>query len=163
MIYYLFDLDDTIVIHPPSRNDDMYNIKPDPCLQNLFNTLKYKSYIYTNGTYGHAKIVLDKMKLNNFKKNYARDTMPYMKPHIKSFEFVQKNILHSDYNTDLNNTFIFFEDTLDNLKMAKNLGWKTIWIHPNYINGVRYDFVAFSFPNIYDALYKINKFDILNL
>ena len=163
MIYYLFDLDDTIVIHPPSRNDDMYNIKPDPCLQNLFNTLKYKSYIYTNGTYGHAEIVLDKMKLNNFKKNYARDTMPYMKPHIKSFEFVQKNILHSDYNTTNNNTFIFFEDTLDNLKMAKNLGWKTIWIHPNYINGVRYDFVDFSFPNIYDALYKINKFDIFNL
>ena len=163
MIYYLFDLDDTIVIHPPSRNDDMYNIKPDPCLQKLFNTLKYKSYIYTNGTYGHAEIVLDKMKLNNFKKNYARDTMPYMKPHIKSFEFVQKNILHSDYNTDLNNTFIFFEDTLDNLKMAKNLGWKTIWIHPNYNHGIRYDFVDFSFPNIYDALYKLDKFDILNL
>ena len=163
MIYYLFDLDDTIVIHPPSRNDDMYNIKPDPCLQKLFNTLKYKSYIYTNGTYGHAEIVLDKMKLNNFKKNYARDTMPYMKPHIKSFEFVQKNILHSDYNTTNNNTFIFFEDTLDNLKMAKNLGWKTIWIHPHYNKGVQYNFVDYSFPNIYDALYKINKFDIFNL
>lgn len=157
MLYYLFDLDDTIVIHPPNINDDMYDLKPDPCLQNLLNNLKYKSFIYTNGTYGHAELVLNKMKLDNFKKIYARDTMPFMKPHIKSYNFVQKNILFQDYNTDLNNTFIFFEDTLENLRMAKNLGWFTIWIHPHYNRGKLYDFVDYSFPNIYDALYKINN------
>ena len=80
-----------------------------------------------------------------------------MKPHIKSFNFVQKNILFQDYNTDLNNTFIFFEDTLENLRMAKNLGWFTIWINPHYNRGKLYDFVDYSFPNIYDALYKINS------
>jgi len=157
MLYYLFDLDDTIVIHPPNRNDDMYDLKPDPCLQNLLNNLKYKSFIYTNGTYGHAEIVLNKMKLDNFKKIYARDTIPYMKPHIKSYDFVKKNILYQDYNKDLNNKFIFFEDTLENLRMAKNLGWFTIWIHPQYNRGKLYDFIDYSFPNIYDALYKINN------
>ena len=30
-----------------------------------------------------------------------------MKPNIKSYEFVQKNILYSDYNNDKTNTFIF--------------------------------------------------------
>ena len=44
MLYYLFDLDDTIVIHPPNRNDDMYDLKPDPCLQNLLNNLSRSNY-----------------------------------------------------------------------------------------------------------------------
>tara|TARA_A100001015_G_scaffold141954_1_gene157544 strand:- start:414 stop:896 length:483 start_codon:yes stop_codon:yes gene_type:complete len=156
MIYYLFDLDDCIVIHPPN-DKDMYNIKPDPTLQNLFNDIKYKSFIFTNGTYSHAELVLNKMELSNFKKIYARDTIPYMKPHIKSFDFVRKNILYQDYNKDFTNTFIFFEDTLENLKMAKNFGWITIWIHPNFIDKYHYNFVDYSFPNIYDALYKIKN------
>jgi len=157
MLYYLFDLDDTIVIHSPNRNDDMYDLKPDPCLQKLLNDLNNKSYIFTNGTYGHAEQVLTNMNLTNFKKIYARDTIPYMKPHIKSYEFVQKNILYQDYNTDVNNTFVFFEDTLENLRMAKNLGWITIWIHPLFNRGPMYSFVDYSFPNIYDALYKIKN------
>ena len=157
MIYYLFDLDDTIVIHSLNRNDDMYDLKPDLCLQNLLNDLNLNSYIFTNGTYGHAQLILNNMNLTNFKKIYARDTIPYMKPNIKSFEFVQKNILYQDYNTDIKNTFIFFEDTLENLKMAKNLGWITIWIHPLFNRGPMYAFVDYSFPNIYDALYKIKN------
>ena len=157
MIYYLFDLDDTIVIHSLNRNDDMYDLKPDLCLQNLLNDLNLNSYIFTNGTYGHAQLILNNMNLTNFKKIYARDTIPYMKPNIKSFEFVQKNILYQDYNTDIKNTFIFFEDTLENLRMAKNLGWITIWIHPLFNRGPMYSFVDYSFPNIYDALYKIKN------
>ena len=129
MIYYIFDLDDTIIIHPPD-NRDMYNINPDPCLQKLFDNLYYKSYIFTNGTIEHAHEILDKLKLYSFKKIFARDTIPFMKPNIKSFQFVQTNILNSDYNNDKSNTFIFFDDLLENLRMAKQLGWITVWIHP---------------------------------
>ena len=43
------------------------------------------------------------------------------------------------------------------LRMAKNLGWFTIWNNPHYDKGKLYDFVDYSFPNIYDALYKINS------
>ena len=48
--------------------------------------------------------------------------------------------------------------------MAKNLGWITIWIHPQFIRGSMYSFVDYSFPNIYDALYKIKglKFHYVN-
>ena len=156
MIYFIFDLDDTIVIHPPD-DKDMYNIKSDPQLQYLFNNLYYKSYIFTNGTIDHAHEILDKLKLYSFKKIFARDTIPYMKPNIKSFLFVQKNILYNDYNTDVSNTFIFFDDLLQNLKAAKKLGWITVWIHPNFNKKFNYDFIDLSYPNIYDALYKIDN------
>ena len=154
MIYFIFDLDDTIIIHPPNP-DKMYNIKSDKCLINLFKSLKYKSYIFTNGTYGHADIVLDKMKLLNFNKVYARDTIPYMKPDIRSFLFVEKNILYSNYNKDETNTFVFFDDLLNNLFAAKKKGWITIWIHPRFNTKKLYNFIDYSYPNIYDALNKI--------
>ena len=154
MIYLIFDLDDTIIIHPPNP-DEMYNIYSDKCLINLFESLKYKSYIFTNGTNDHADIVLDKMKLLNFNKVYARDTIPYMKPDIRSFLFVEKNILYSDYNKDETNTFVFFDDLLDNLNTAKKKGWITIWIHPRFNTKKLYNFIDYSYPNIYDALNKI--------
>ena len=96
MIYFIFDLDDTIIIHPPNH-DEMYDINPDTYLINLFNKLKYKSYIFTNGTNGHAELIIDKMKLSNFKKIFARDTIPYMKPNIKSFQFVGHVTPKADY------------------------------------------------------------------
>ena len=157
MIYFIFDLDDTIVIHP-TVNRDMYNIKSDPCLQNLFDNLYYKSYIFTNGPIDHAHLILDKLKLYSFKKIFARDTIPYMKPNIKSFLFVQNNILYNDYNTDVSNTFIFFDDVLENLKTAKKLGGGNVWINPKFNQKNYYDFIDLSFPNIYDALYKINNY-----
>lgn len=156
MIYFIFDLDDTIIIHPPN-NSDMYDIIPDPYLINLFDNLRYKSYIFTNGTNDHAELIIDKMQLFNFKKIFARDTIPFMKPDIKSFNFVQNNILNSDYNNDNNNTFIFFDDLLENLKMAKNLGWYTVWISPRFNSSSNFDFIDNSYPNIYDALHKINN------
>ena len=154
MIYFIFDLDDTIIIHPPNP-DEIYNIKSDKCLINLFESFKYKSYIFTNGTNDHADIVLDKMKLLNFNKVYARDTIPYMKPDIRSFLFVEKNILYSNYNKDETNTFVFFDDLLDNLFTAKKKGWITIWIHPRFNTKKLYNFIDYSYPNIYDALNKI--------
>jgi len=156
MIYYIFDLDDTIIIHP-NDHDQMYNINSDKCLINLFNSINYKSFIFTNGINEHAEIILDKMNLRNFNKVYARDTIPYMKPNIKSFQFVENNILYSDYNKDDKNTFIFFDDLLENLYTAKKKGWITIWIHPKFNTKKLYNFIDYSYPNIYDSLHKIKN------
>ena len=156
MIYFIFDLDDTIVIHPPNVKD-MYNITPDPCLQNLFYNIYYKTFVFTNGTINHAHEILDKMKLYSFKKIFARDTIPFMKPNLKSFQFVEQNILNNNYSNDKKNTFIFFDDLLENLHIAKKIGWKTVWIHPRFNIKLNYDFIDYSFPNIYDALKKINN------
>ena len=75
MIYFIFDLDDTIIVHPPGH-EEMYDIRPDPCLINLFNRLPYKSFIFTNGTHGHAELVIEKMQIFSFKKIFSRDTIP---------------------------------------------------------------------------------------
>ena len=157
MLYYLFDLDETLVIHP-TDSKLMYNVYPNKLLKRLLKNMVGKKYIYTNATYEHADILLDKLDIHNqFKKIYARDTIPYMKPDVKSLLFVKKNILYSDYNTDERNTFVFFEDTLDNLYTAKKMGWITVWIHPNFHRKNIYHFVDYSFPNIYDALFKMQN------
>ena len=39
--------------------------------------------------------------------------------------------------------------------MAKKKGWTTIWIHPKFNTKDEYNFIDYSFPNIYDALHKI--------
>ena len=75
---------------------------------------------------------------------FGRDTIPFMKPHPKSFNFVN-NIVNK------NDECIFFDDLLDNLDTAKSIGWKTVWITPNF-NVSKPQNVDYIFPNIYQAL-----------
>ena len=120
MKIYIFDLDDTIIYYPFGLVK-YENIKMDITLSRLLNNMNGIKYIYSNGTYGHVKKILDIMRLTNkFKKIYARDTMPEMKPHINSFKFVEQNI-RKDYNN--RNEYCFFDDRLENLHMAKSRGW----------------------------------------
>tara|TARA_B100000902_G_C27300691_1_gene912611 strand:- start:2211 stop:2681 length:471 start_codon:yes stop_codon:yes gene_type:complete len=144
---FIFDVDDTLIIHTKDRND-YYNLNTQNDLKNVIEKMNYKGiYIYTNGTYSHGKNVIDNLNLD-VNGIFGRDTIPYMKPHYNSFSFV-KNII--DMNTDVqNDEYIFFDDLLDNLKTAKSVGWKTIWITPEFSNYP--DFVDYSFPNVYQAL-----------
>ena len=147
MKVYIFDLDDTIIYYPNNIvNYD--NIKFDPNLFNLLEKLNSPKIIYTNGTYGHAEVVLNNMKLNSlFNKIYARDTIPLMKPHINSFKYVEKDIKN---HINKNNEYYFFDDRLDNLMTAKSLGWVTIFINLNFIDKPLY--VDHSFSNIHSAV-----------
>jgi FMN phosphatase YigB (HAD superfamily) len=153
---YIFDLDDTIVIHENNTvNYDKMN--PDETLHNLIKKLDTKElYIYTNGTYDHAELCLKKIKLFNIFQIFARDTIPSMKPYISSYYHVQKRILKEKYyNND--NKMIFFDDNYENLRSAKKMGWITVWIHPKFTDKQKY--MDYSFPNIYQALlyFTINK------
>jgi len=147
MKVFIFDLDDTIIYYPNNIvNYD--NIKFDPNLFNLLEKLNSPKIIYTNGTYGHAEVVLNNMKLNSlFNKIYARDTIPLMKPHINSFKYVEKDIKN---HINKNNEYYFFDDRLDNLMTAKSLGWVTIFINLNFIDKPLY--VDHSFSNIHSAV-----------
>ena len=147
MKIFIFDLDDTIIYYPFGLVN-YNNIRMDITLSRLLNNMNIVKYIYSNGTYGHVKVITDKMRItHNFKKIFARDTMPEMKPHINSYKFVEKNI-KKDYNDK--NKYYFFDDRLDNLHMAKTRGWNTIWIHINFIDKPYY--VDYAFPNIHTAL-----------
>jgi len=147
MKVFIFDLDDTIIYYPNNIvNYD--NIKFDPNLFNLLEKLNSTKIIYTNGTYGHAEVVLNNMKLNSlFNKIYARDTIPLMKPHINSFKYVEKDIKN---HINKNNEYYFFDDRLDNLMTAKSLGWVTIFINLKFIDKPLY--VDHSFSNIHSAV-----------
>ena len=82
-----------------------------------------------------------------FDKLYARDTIPFMKPYIESFKFIEKDI--RKYYND-RNKYYFFDDRLDNLKTAKSRGWYTIWVNIDFINKPYY--VDYAFPNIHTAV-----------
>ena len=92
MKIYLFDMDDTIYIHDKPLVYD--NIKEDRHLSALLYYCPYPKYIYTNATFGHADVILEKMKLSNrFKKIYSRDNIPSMKPDINSAIALEKDII----------------------------------------------------------------------
>ena len=65
MKIYLFDMDDTIYIHDRPLVYD--NIKEDRHLSALLYYCPYPKYIYTNATFGHADVILEKMKLSKVK------------------------------------------------------------------------------------------------
>ena len=72
-----------------------------------------------------------------------------MKPSLKSFKYVD-NIIKDD-NKSTNNIIYFFDDMKENLRSAKEFGWKTIWINP-YSSNTNESFIDYEFPNIYQAL-----------
>ena len=147
MKIFIFDLDDTIIYYPFGLVN-YNNIRMDITLSRLLNNMNIVKYIYSNGTYGHVKIVTDKMRItNNFTQIFARDRMPAMKPHVDSFKFVEKSI-RKDYNN--RNKYYFFDDRLENLQTAKSRGWNTIWVNINFID--KPYFVDYAFPNIHTAV-----------
>ena len=148
MKIYLFDMDDTIYMHNRPLVYD--NIKEDKDLSALLYYCPYPKYIYTNATFGHADIILQRMKLSKrFKKIYSRDNIPSMKPDINSAIALEKDILR-EYND--NNEYVFFDDLLVNLKTAKERKWTTIWISPLYKNKNNYLFIDSAFPDLKAAL-----------
>ena len=146
MKIFIFDLDDTIIYYPFGIVD-YKNIRIDENLSRILNNLNSPKYIYSNGTYGHVKEILYKMNLTGmFDKIYARDTIPFMKPYMESFKFIEQDI--RKYYND-RNKYYFFDDRLENLKTAKSRGWNTIWVSIEFLDKPYY--VDYSFPNIHTA------------
>ena len=146
MKIFIFDLDDTIIYYPFGIVD-YKNIRIDENLSRILNNLKSPKYIYSNGTYGHVKEILYKMNLRGmFDKIYARDTIPFMKPYMESFKFIEQDI--RKYYND-RNKYYFFDDRLENLKTAKSRGWNTIWVSIEFLDKPYY--VDYAFPNIHTA------------
>ena len=65
---FIFDIDDTLIIHTKEDND-YYNIDPGEEIKQLIESLGTRHlYIYTNGTYGHGHQVI---------KNLNNDDIPF--------------------------------------------------------------------------------------
>ena len=148
----VFDLDDTLLM---SNTYKRYSdIQPSYHLNYLLYKYPNKKFIYTNGTYSHGEDGLNAMKCkDSFQKIYGRDTLPYMKPDFKSFNYVNNDIL---YNHNLSDKRIFFDDLQENLKTAHNIGWETVWIHPQANNNMKPYYIDHAYTNVIDALYSID-------
>jgi FMN phosphatase YigB (HAD superfamily) len=169
MKHFIFDLDDTLIVH---RNDINYQwIREDEWLTHYIQHLQGqgKIYVFTNGIEKHAKTILDKMNLTQYMSGiYTRDLFgyDYMKPSPISYQIVENQILgiHPSDPLDtlshrkLGNEFYFFDDRLDNLEVAKDtFGWKTFWIHMRWDTKLSHPFVDHAYPRIHTALEHISK------
>ena len=117
-------------------------------MNHLPDRLDGNNYIFTNSNWQHAVDVIKKMELAwNFKEVQSTDMVdnrlkpdPYVyKEAIKKFKILK------------NETVYFFEDTVENLITAKEFGWQTILIEPNFA-GRKPDFIDYHFKTIEEAL-----------
>tara|TARA_E500000178_G_C16751577_1_gene630633 strand:- start:151 stop:645 length:495 start_codon:yes stop_codon:yes gene_type:complete len=152
MLFWVFDLDNTLYQLPRNTEFHYKYLDNDYQLKYSLSLLPMKKILYTNGTIGHADMCLKILDIENyFYKRICREDMNYiMKPHIKSFMiFIKKNKIMK------NDKVVFFEDSVENLITAKNsFGWITVLIHPNHIMIPEIDF---WFPNIHIALNFFNS------
>ena len=134
---YVHDVD-----HPELERDNE--------LISLLRNLSGKKYIYTNAPYKHAKKILNVLgafdvfdDILDIKKT---DYIP--KPDVKSFEIMQRKFGIGFKNVKKS---IFIEDTVKNLKPAKQIGMSTVWIE-NKLNCEEFkkdfSFVDYSFKNV---------------
>ena len=91
------------------------------------NSLSGKKFIYTNASQDHAKKILSAMGIEaEFEKILDIKATHYVpKPDPKSYDIMLKSfgILSNQIESS-----IFIEDTAKNLKPAKLLGMKTVWM-----------------------------------
>ena len=158
MIHYVFDLDDTLISHKNQIYTSLFIydwIHEDKELTRRLEKIKGTKYIYTNATLSHAVAIIEKMNIRDkFIKVYSRDTINHMKPDLRSFQVVHNDISQMDQTPKV---IFFFDDRLENLQTASQMGWYTIWIHHNHSLQHMYSYVNLAFPNIKDALTFIEK------
>jgi len=134
---------------------DYSTIRHDYQLKSQLQRIPYPRFVLTNATFDHANLILNKLGIEDeFKKVYSRDTIPRMKPAPACYDSVEEDISVTLRNN--NNEYIFFDDLLVNLESAKDKGWKTIWISPNYIESYKYPYVDKGFSTLKYALEKLN-------
>ena len=117
-LYYIHD-----VTHP--------ELKYDKQLKLNLNNLSGRKFIYTNASQDHAKNILSAMGIDSeFEKILDIKATGYLpKPDPESYDIMLKSF---DISTNEIENSIFIEDTAKNLKPAKLLGLKTVWIENDF-------------------------------
>ena len=102
-------------------------LKCEKQLQKSLNNLSGRKFIYTNASQSHAKKILSAMGLEaEFEKILDIKATQYVpKPDPKSYDIMLKSF---GILSDQIENSIFIEDTAKNLKPAKLLGLKTVWM-----------------------------------
>ena len=151
MLYWIFDLDQTLYQLPDNIEFNYNILSIDEQLSYLLVMLPSRKIIFTNGTYNHGVTCLNKLSIiEHFHSIISRDKIKTLKPDYNSYKRCMK--LCNIYDSD---KCVFFDDLPENLIAAKNMGWITVLINrkPYFDNNI-----DFWFPNIYIALnYFVTK------
>ena len=102
-------------------------LKYEKQLKLSLKNLSGRKFIYTNASQDHAKNILSAMGIEaEFEKILDIKATQYVpKPDPKSYEIMLKSF--GIFSNQIENS-IFIEDTAKNLKPAKLLGIKTVWM-----------------------------------
>ena len=111
------------VTHPELKYDEQLKLN--------LNNLIGKKFIYTNASQNHSKNILSVMGIEaEFEKILDIKATKYLpKPDPGSYKIMLKAF---GINTEQTGNSIFIEDTAKNLKPAKLLGLKTVWIENDF-------------------------------
>ena len=121
---YQIDPDDYLhFIHDVAHPELKYEKQLKLSLQKLSG----RKFIYTNASQDHAKKILSAMGIEaEFEKILDIKATKYVpKPDPKSYDIMLESF--GIFSNQIENS-IFIEDTAKNLKPAKRLGLKTVWI-----------------------------------
>lgn len=162
---FIFDVDYTLYNSKdiPERENDTEDItelfysllSPKKKLYEMLEQYKGKKYLFSNGNFVHVDEVIRKIGLGPLFPTDSIATLDdYMnrpKPYVQSYMFV----IHK-FNLKPNDLIYFFEDNLDNLKVAKQrYNWKTIYIDEDKTTNKKlshYKYVDYTFKHINKAL-----------
>ena len=117
-LHYIHD-----VTHP--------ELKYDKKLKLNIRNLSGRKFIYTNASQDHAKNILSGMGIEaEFEKILdIKATLYLPKPDPKSYDIMLKSF---GIGTNQREESIFIEDTAKNLRPAKLLGLKTVWLENGF-------------------------------
>ena len=111
------------VTHPELKYDEQLKLN--------LNNLTGRKFIYTNASQNHSKNILSVMGIEaEFEKILDIKATQYLpKPDPKSYNIMLKAF---GISGDQIGNSIFIEDTAKNLRPAKSLGIKTVWIENEF-------------------------------
>jgi len=135
------------------HNIDLSSIKKNHILNKKLKIYKGRKIIFTNGSYNHAKRVLNKIGLEKSIDNIFDiiEASFIPKPDKVTYEKVIDK-----YSLKPSNT-IMIDDLPNNLKTAKELGMKTVLIKKKNFNSNTYNYIDIESNNLSDTLNRINE------
>ena len=128
---------------------------PKVKLIKLLQEYKGEIYLFSNGNLCHIQEVIDKTNLSSiFKKEHIATLDNYLdkpKPYVKAYKYVI-----TTFNIKDDDIVYFFEDNLDNLKVAKHkYNWNTIFIDEEKTTNKKtshHSYVDYTFKDVTTSL-----------
>lgn len=105
-------------------------IQPNPDLKNILNQLPQRKVIFTNSDRWHSKRVLAQLGILDEIDEIVDvlDVLPYCKPMEAAYHIALKKL-----NISSPSDCMMFEDSLNNLITAQQLGMKTVFINEHQV------------------------------